>query len=119
MQAIIQFIQGIDEQNVAKVKLTRSRDGSTGTATFRFDEPTVFSKNMAQAGEITGMFLIDEEGILITRQVNAIYINGKPQAIEAVYIMINKESWDRFMRFMEQYSLSNNLTFVKSNLKET
>lgn len=114
MKAVIQFIQGIDEEVIAEVKLTRSRDGSTGTATFLFDKPTILDKNMSKAGEITGMFLIDEEGTLSTREVNARYINGKPQAIEAVYIMKNREAWDRFMRFMERYSQSNNLTFTKS-----
>jgi len=114
MKAVIQFIQGIDEEVIAEVKLTRSRDGSTGTATFRFDRPTILDKNMSQAGEITGMFLTDEEGTLLTREVSARYLNGKPTAIEAVYIMKNREAWDRFMRFMERYSISNNLTFTKS-----
>lgn len=115
MKTVIQFVQGIDEEVVAEVKLTRSRDGSTGTATFRFDQPTILDKNMSQAGDITGMFMIDEEGTLVTRDVNARYINGKPQAIEAIYIMKNREAWDRFMRFMERYSFSNNLSFTKSN----
>jgi len=114
MKAVVQFIEGIDEEVVAAVKLTRSRDGSTGTATFQFQQPTIFDKNMSQAGDITGMFMLDEEGTLVTRDVNACYVNGKPKAIEAVYIMKNREAWDRFMRFMERYSYSNNLTFKKS-----
>ena len=44
MKAVIQFIQGIEEEMVPEVKLTRSRDGSTGTATFRFQQPTIFDK---------------------------------------------------------------------------
>nr|YP_010443858.1 photosystem II protein W [Vacuolaria virescens]UTE94745.1 photosystem II protein W [Vacuolaria virescens] len=116
MNAVIQFIPGINEEVVAQVKLTRSRDGSTGTATFNFDQPSIFNKNLSDAGEIKGMFLIDEEGTLITREVSARYLNGKPQTIEAIYIMKNRETWDRFMRFMERYSLSNDLTFTKSNL---
>jgi photosystem II 13kDa protein len=115
MNAVIQFITGIDEEVSAEVRLTRSRDGSTGTATFYFEQPNVLNRNMSQAGEITGMFMIDEEGTLITRDVNARYINGKPQTIEAVYVIKNREAWDRFMRFMERYSSSNNLSFTKSN----
>ena len=42
MTAVIQFIQGVDEINIPRVQLTRSRDGSTGTATFLF-ENTIFS----------------------------------------------------------------------------
>ena len=35
MEAKIQFITGLDENVLPDVRLTRSRDGSTGTATFR------------------------------------------------------------------------------------
>ena len=51
----------------------------------------------------------------MTRDVNARFVNGKPQGIEAVYIMQSKEDWDRFMRFMERYSEDNGLTFTKAN----
>ena len=71
MEAKIQFIKGLDEKVLPNVRLTRSRDGSTGTATFRFKNPNILDKNTAKEGEITGMYLIDEEGILETRDVNA------------------------------------------------
>ena len=65
-------------------------------------------------GEITGMYLIDEEGTLETRDVNARFVNGKPEAIESVYIMKSPEDWDRFMRFMERYGQTNGLVFTKA-----
>jgi hypothetical protein len=34
---------------------------STGTATFRFTNPNILDKNTAKEGEITGMYLVDEE----------------------------------------------------------
>ena len=34
------------------------------------------------------MYLIDEEGILETRDVNARFVNSKPEAIEAIYIIL-------------------------------
>ena len=40
--AVIQFIQGVNEDVIPDVRLTRSRDGSTGTATFRFANPQGF-----------------------------------------------------------------------------
>ena len=115
MNARIQFIKGLDEKVLPEVRLTRSRDGSTGTATFRFKNPTILDKKTAKEGEITGMYLIDEEGILETRNVNARFINGKPQAIESIYIMKSPEDWDRFIRFMERYGESNGLIFTKAN----
>nr|YP_010336849.1 photosystem II protein W [Stylonema alsidii]UNJ15255.1 photosystem II protein W [Stylonema alsidii] len=112
--ASIQFISGIDEEVVPEVQLTRSRDGSTGTATFRFSEPKILETSNSQDGEITGMYLLDEEGELVTKDVNAKFINGKPKAIEAVYLMKSPEVWDRFMRFMVRYAKDHNLTFTKA-----
>jgi len=70
---------------------------------------------MADKGEITGMYLMDTEGQIITRDVNAKFINGKPQAIEAVHVIKSPDDWDRFMRFMERYAQDNGLTFTKAN----
>lgn len=114
MKAKIQFIKGFDEKILPDVRLTRSRDGSTGTATFRFKNATILSRKTAKAGEITGMYLIDEEGILETRDVSTRFVNGKPQAVESIYIMKSPEAWNRFMRFMERYGKINGLVFTKA-----
>jgi len=112
--ASIQFIRNIDETVIPEVKLTRSRDGNTGTATFRFKNPEIIGTSMKEKGDITGMYLLDEEGELITRDVNAKFINGKPVAIEAVYVIRDPENWDRFMRFMERYANQHSLLFTKA-----
>nr|YP_010619171.1 photosystem II protein W [Pterosiphonia complanata]WAX03184.1 photosystem II protein W [Pterosiphonia complanata] len=112
--AVIQFIQGIDENGIPNIKLTRSRDGSTGTATFRFNQPDIIQPEMQEKGEIKGMFLKDEEGEIITTNVNAKFINGKPQGIECTYVIKSPLEWDRFMRFMERYANNNNLSFTKA-----
>jgi len=114
MTAHIQFIKGIDEKVLPDIRLTRSRDGSTGTATFRFKNANVLDKSLALNGEITGMYMIDKEGVLETRDVSARFINGKPQAVESIYIMKSPEGWDRFMRFMKRYGESNGLVFTKA-----
>lgn len=115
MDAKIQFIRGLDEKVLPDVRLTRSRDGSTGTATFRFKNPNILDKSTIKEGEITGMYLIDEEGILETRDVNARFMNGKPESIESIYIMKSPDAWDRFMRFMERYGETNGLVFTKAS----
>lgn len=115
MDAKIQFIKDLDEKVLPEVRLTRSRDGSTGTATFRFKHPNILDKNIVKDREITGMYLVDEEGILDTRHVTARFINGKPEAIESIYIMKSPEAWDRFIRFMKRYGQSNGLIFTKAN----
>lgn len=106
----IQFIKGVDEPVVPEVKLTRSRDGGSGTATFMFMNPTVFEAD-SSLGDITGMYLVDEEGELTTADVNAKFVNGKPNSIECKYVMRSTLEWDRFMRFMERYAEDNALGF--------
>ncbi|XP_059432954.1 photosystem II reaction center PSB28 protein, chloroplastic [Corylus avellana] len=108
----IQFIQGTDEQTVPDVRLTKSKDGTNGMAIFRFEQPSVFDSS-GEVGDITGFYMIDEEGVLQSVDVNAKFVNGKPAGIEAKYIMRTPREWDRFMRFMERYSDENGLQFIK------
>jgi len=112
MASSIQFIKGVNEPTVPDVKLTRARDGSSGTASFVFKEPSVFEADN-ELGDITGMFLVDDEGMLSTVDVQAKFLNGKPDRIEAKYIMRSGFEWDRFMRFMERYAEENDLGFTK------
>lgn len=115
MEAKIEFIKGLKESVLPDIRLTQSRDGSTGTATFCFKNPNILNKSTAKKGEITGMYLVDEEGVLETRDINARFFHGKPEKIEAIYIMKSSESWSRFMRFMKRYSQINGLVFTKAN----
>ncbi len=110
--AEIQFSRGIPEDVVPDVRLTRSRDGSNGTATFYFQNPKALSNDSTD--DITGMYLVDEEGELVTREVKAKFVNGQPEALEAIYIIRSASEWDRFMRFMERYAEENDLGFSKS-----
>lgn len=107
----IQFIKGIDEKVLPHIRLTRSRDGSTGTATFRFKNANILDKSLALNGEITGMYMIDKEGVLETRDVSVSFVRGKPQSVESIYIMKSSYEWKRFLRFMERYGESNGLYF--------
>jgi photosystem II protein len=109
--ATIQFVKGLPEQVVPDIKLTRARDGSSGTAKFRFANPNVFDASTAGEGEITGLYLVDDEGEMSTNDVNANFINGKPTSIDSMFVMESPEEWDRFMRFMERYGEANGLGF--------
>ena len=61
--ATISFVKGDVETSVPDVKLTKSRDGTSGTAFFTFENPDVFE---SATGDITGMYLSDEEGEMTT-----------------------------------------------------
>ncbi|GIL94388.1 hypothetical protein Vretimale_603 [Volvox reticuliferus] len=111
--ASIQFIKGVNEPTIPEVRLTRSRTGANGTATFVFENPSIFQAS-GEMGDITGLFMVDDEGVLSTTDVKAKFINGKPQAIEAKYQMRSQFEWDRFMRFMDRYAEDNGLGFEKN-----
>ncbi len=108
----IQFSKGISEEVVPEIRLTRSRNGESGTATFHFNAPKVLGRENTE--EITGMYLIDDEGEIVTREVKGKFVNGKPQALEATLIMNSLQEWERFMRFMERYAGEKGLEFTKS-----
>ena len=110
--AEIQFSRGTSEEVIPDVRLTRAPDGTNGTATFYFDHPKALQPETGI--EVTGMYLVDEEGEMVSRDVNAKFINGEPAAIEATYVIKSTEAWDRFMRFMNRYAEQNGLGFTKS-----
>lgn len=110
--AKIQFSRGVTEDVVPDVRLTRSKDGTNGQAIFYFQNPRALASD--RTDEITGMYMIDEEGEITTREVKAKFVNGQPEALEAVYVMKSVEEWDRFIRFMERYAEENGLGFSKS-----
>lgn len=110
--AEIQFSRGVKEEVVPQVRLTRSRDGQQGTATFYFQNPKILDNDSTD--EITGMYLVDEEGEITCRDVKGKFVNGKPEGIEAIHVMKSEADWNRFMRFMERYAEQNGLGFSKA-----
>ncbi len=105
----IQFIQGMDEEVIPEVRLTRSRSGNQGTATLIFENPKALGQDVTQ--EITGMYMIDEEGQITSREVKARFVNGEPKFLEGFYVMKSLAEWERFMRFMERYAEEYGLEF--------
>ncbi len=112
MAASIQFSRGVDEAVIPDVRLTRARDGNSGTAKFYFENPTALGETSTD--EITGMYMVDDEGEITTKDVRAKFVNGKPEALEVTYTMKSAADWDRFIRFMDRYATANGLEFSKS-----
>ncbi|QEY31587.1 photosystem II reaction center protein Psb28 [Synechococcus sp. RSCCF101] len=108
--AAIQFFRGVDEPVVPDIRLTKSRDGITGQAIFVFEEPQALAPETM--GDITGMFMVDEEGELVTREVKARFVNGKPFALEATYTWKSAADGDRLLRFAHRYAESAGLGYT-------
>ena len=107
--AAIQFFSGINEPVVPDIRLTRSRDGRTGQATFVFEQPQALAPETL--GDIGGMWMVDEEGEMVTREVNGKFVNGKPSALEATYTWKTEQDFERFMRFAQRYADANGLGY--------
>ena len=110
--AKIQFSRGVSEDTVPQIRVTRSKTGNSGTATFYFEDPQILSKESSD--EITGMYLVDDEGEIVTREVKGKFINGEARAIEAILIMKSEAEFERFVRFMDKYAEENGLGLDKS-----
>jgi photosystem II 13kDa protein len=117
MGAAIQFFRGVDEPVVPDIRLTRSRDGRTGQAMFVFEEPQALAPETM--GDITGMFMVDEEGELVTREVKARFVNGKASALEATFTWKSSSDFERFMRFAQRYADSHDLGFSGNEDQES
>ena len=114
--AYIQFFRGVNEPVVPDIRLTRSRDGRTGQAKFVFEQPQALAPETL--GDIGGMWMVDEEGEMVTREVNGKFVNGKPSALEATYTWKTEDDFDRFMRFAQRYAAANGLGYSQNQNSE-
>ena len=114
----IQFISGFEEMTVPRrVRLTKSENGETGTATFLFFEPTVFSIFLKLSSTdpivIKSMNLIWDKKQITTKDIKIYFKNGRPLIIRSVLIFRNSKDWFNFLNFMSCYSKETGLSFTE------
>lgn len=115
----IQFISGFEEMTVPRrVRLTKSENGETGTATFLFFEPSVFSVFLdfpfGDSIIIKSMTLIWDKKKITTKDIKIYFKSGKPNIIRAILIFRNSKDWFNFLNFMSCYSKETGLSFTES-----
>ncbi len=118
MKPQIQFLSGFEEITIPRrVRLTRSESGETGTATFLFFEPAVFSifLNLTFPGIIliTGMDLLWDKKKIISKDIKIYFREGKPVVIRAILVFRNSKDWFNFFNFMSSYSKETRLSFTE------
>lgn len=113
MTLSIQFILGLNEEKIPKIALTKSRDGRTATAIFKFENPSVLSKTSLFKKEIPGLSLVKENNRISTNYLYLNFVNGKPYSIEALFIFKTNENYRSFLGFMKEYANQNALSFKK------
>ena len=114
----IQFISGFEEMTVPRrVRLTKSENGETGTATFLFFQPSVFSIFLdfpfGDSIIIESMTLIWDKKKITTKDIKIYFKNGKPSVIRAILIFRNSKDWFNFLNFMSCYSKETGLSFTE------
>ncbi|MEO0835994.1 MAG: photosystem II reaction center protein Psb28 [Cyanobacteria bacterium J06642_3] len=110
LKAKIQLASGVDEE-VTNVRIIHSRSGGSCTATFCFGSPHFMNEPKEGGSEVRGICLIDEEGELVSRHVEATFKQGQFLNVKAFFEMKSKAECERFSRFMERYSAANNMEF--------
>ena len=99
------------ETTLPVVKLTKSKNGETGTATFVFIEPNIFKQYKLKNYIIDGMHLIWSDKIISTTDINIIFKEGKPFLLKSLLIVKNSTEWFDFLNFMTSYSKETGLLF--------
>ena len=114
----IQFVSGFEEGTVPRrVKLTKSENGETGTATFLFFKPTVFSLfsnvTIQSTSQIQGMDLLWDKKKITSKDIKIFFNNGKPMIIRTIFIFRDSKDWFNFLNFMSCYSKETGLSFTE------
>jgi photosystem II protein len=116
MCAYIEFFEGIRESKLPIIKLTKSKNGETGTASFLFIAPTIFGlKNYSFSDIINGMYLVWENKKIITNDIVILFREGQPFILKVVFIFKNSQEWFNFLNFMTCYSKETGLFFSETN----
>jgi photosystem II protein len=113
MSIKIEFIEGILENTSPIIKLTKSRNGKTGTATFIFINPRVFEIINNEIALIKSLTLNWEQKLLVTTDLEVIFKDGRPFLIKAIFIFKNAKEWFEFLNLINFYSKEIGLSFSK------
>jgi photosystem II protein len=115
MVVSIEIIQGIKEITFPIVKVTKSVNGKTGTATFLFINPKCF-KFFSMQTKIETLSLFYEAKKLESKDIKIFFKNGKPFLLKGIFIFKNANEWFNFLNFMNFYSKEKGFLFELQNL---
>lgn len=115
MIAEIQFLEGIKEKTLPIIKLTKSRTGQTGTATFLFINPNIFQKILEFNFIVENMTLCWENKKIQTQRISIRFYKGKPFLLKAIFIFKKNQEWFSFLNFMTYYSKETGLAFYEKD----
>ena len=106
----------LKEKTLPIVKLTKSKNGETGTATFIFINPSLFELKKWDNNIIEGMYLHYNGKNINTQDITLFFQDGQPFLLKSIFIFKNSKEWFDFLRFMSYYSKETGLLFSEQNL---
>jgi photosystem II protein len=111
MNAEIQIFPGKKENRFPIIKLTKSINGKTGTATFFFIEPVSFDYFFYKKERVEIVSLINDETKISSKNISIFFKNGKPFFLKVIFILKNPSDWFDFLNFMNAYAKENGFFF--------
>jgi photosystem II reaction center protein Psb28 len=119
MDLSIQIIINEDLKNFQKelvsIHLTNSKDKKTSTATFLFVKPNIFDSKIFLLNEISTITLIYKNKKIVSNKLNFFFKEGKPFALQGIFIFTNKITYFLFLNFLKSYMRENNSFFLKKS----
>ena len=113
MEVKIEFFNGVSEPRIPIIRLTKSKNKVTGTATFIFIRPHIFSFAKQNQFVLEEMSLIWSTKKISTHDISILFSKGKPFILKSIFIFKNSKEWFEFLNFMKYYSEEFGLGFVK------
>jgi photosystem II protein len=111
MSVEIQVFPGIKEESFPIIKVTKSTNGKTGTATFLFIQPTSLNFFFLQNKPIESVFLIKDQKKIKTKDITLYFKEGKPFLLKTIFLFKNSDEWFAFLNFMSDYSKEKGFLF--------
>ena len=113
MVVTIEFLKDIQEPTLPIIRLTKSRNKTTGTATFIFIRPLVLDLLQTPAQSLEKMSLIWENKRIITSDIQIVFHKGRPFLVKSIFLFKNATEWFQFLNFMQHYSKETGLYFTE------
>jgi len=111
----IEFFENEVEQTIPCIRLTKSRNGQTGTATFLFFNPTSFHSFFEEKKLLLNLHYNNNK--ISSENINLYFKNGKPIIIKVIFLFKNEIEWFLFLKFMFCYSQEKGLSFFKRKIQ--
>lgn len=110
----IEFFKEKIELTLPIIRLTKSRNKTTGTATFIFIRPNVFSFIKTSPISLEQMSLVWGNNRIVTTDITILFHKGRPFLLKSIFIFKNAQEWFQFLNFMHYYSKETGLSFSEN-----